>query len=215
MSKTKLLLIGAGGHAKSVIDSIVAGNEYEIHGIVDLPYRMGEKVCGYPILGNDTHLKAIYESGITHAFVSIGSILSTTARTKVTDMLKSIGFRIPTIIDPSAIVSTSATLCEGVFVGKGVIINTDAFVSAMAILNSGCIIEHDCFVGSFSHIAPGVTLSGTVKIGNHTHIGTNSTIIQNICVGKHCVVGAGSVVVKPIEDNSKYIGNPARKINTN
>lgn len=212
MNKKKLLLIGAGGHAKSVIDTAEQTGLYTIHGIIDLPYRIGEQVYGYSIIGSDTDLQAIYESGITHAFVGIGSILSTQTRAKITMLLQSIGFYIPTIVDPSAIVSSRATLCDGVFVGKGVIINTDAFVGPMAILNSGCLIEHDCSIGQFSHIAPGVTLSGSVSIGEHTHIGTNSTIIQNVCVGNYCIVGAGSVVIKAIENNSKYIGNPARKI---
>lgn len=206
----KIVLIGAGGHCKSVLDSLLELKTYDVIGITDMQTNL--EIMGVKVIGNDDILEELFNSGINNAFISLGSIGDTNIRRRIYNNLKKIGFKLPTIIDKTAIVSKYATVGEGVFIGKGAIINSSAYIGKNAIINSGAIVEHDCSIGEFVHIAPGTTMSGGVSIGDNSHIGTGSSIIQGISIGESCIIGAGSVVVKNIEDNSKVYGNPGRKV---
>lgn len=206
----KIILIGGGGHCKSIIDSIKDLKQFEIVGIVD---KKSSKCVGLGIdvIGSDEDLQSIYKSGIKSAFIGIGSIGNANIRIRLYKLLKNLGYSFPRIIDKTAIISSSAVIDEGVFVGKGAIINAKATIAKQCIINSGAIVEHDCQIGEFAHLASGATLSGGVTIGKRTHIGTNSTIIQNISVGSDVIVGAGSVVIKDIKNGSTVYGNPGKE----
>lgn len=207
-----IVLIGGGGHCKSVIDTIKSSNEYNIIGILDIKEKVGTRISNIKIIGTDDDMEKIYKSGIKHAFITIGSIGNPNLRIKLYKEAKDIGYKIPCIIDKTSIISPNLTIKNGTFIGKGVIINSGVKIGENTILNTGSIIEHDCEIGSYVHIAPGTTLSGNVIIGNRSHIGTNSTIIQNINIGEDSIIGAGSVVIKDIENNKKAYGNPCQEV---
>jgi len=206
----RIILVGNGGHCKSIIDSINGLNRFEIVGIVDKEHKKDMRL-GIDIIGSDEDLNSLYKSGIKNAFIGVGSIGNPNIRIKLYNLLKSLGYSFPIIIDKTAIVSSSVIIEDGVFVGKGAIVNANAVIEKQCIINSGVIVEHDCKINEFVHLAPGVTLSGGIYIGKRTHIGTNSTIIQNINVGNDVVVGAGSVIIKNIKDGAKVYGNPGRE----
>ena len=210
----KIILIGAGGHAKSVIDSLKAQGKYEPAGIIDKTEVDDTHVLSIPIIGTDEDLPRFYEKGIHHAFVTVGSIGDTIIRQRLYQKLKAIGFILPNIIDPSAVISPTVKHGEGVFVGKNATINAGSSIGKMAIINNAAVIEHECTIGNFCHIAPAAALCGNVSIGENTHIGTNATIIQGIKVGSNALVGAGSVVLKDIPDKVHVAGVPAREINS-
>lgn len=207
-----LLLIGGGGHCKSVIDSIKTNNEYKIIGILDLPNKTGEKVHDIEIIGIDQDAEYYYKKGVLHAFISLGSIGNPTKRIEAYERLRNIGYILPNIVDQTAIVSGTVQFDEGTFVGKGAIVNAGTRVGKNVIINSGAIIEHDCNLGDYCHIAPGSVISGSVSIGINSHIGTNATIIQNITIGDNTIIGAGSVVIKNILGNVTAFGNPCVQI---
>lgn len=207
-----ILLLGGGGHCKSVIDSIIQTNKFNIVGILDKSGKIGSTVNGVKIVGDDHNMISYYQQGIKNVFITVGSIGDTFLRLKLQKKAKEIGFEFPTIIDPTAIISSNAKIGEGTFVGKGSIINTDVSVGEFCIINTGVIVEHDCQIEEFCHIAPGTTLSGGVKIGSKSHIGTNSTVIQNIEIGSHTLIGAGSVVIKDIGNNKRAYGNPCKVV---
>lgn len=204
----KIVLVGGGGHCKSVIDSIVKNNEYEIVGITD-PLDKGS-VLNINLLGDDDLLPGIYASGVEYAFVTLGSVGNTRVRRKLHEFLKGIGYKIPVICDSSAIVSPFTEIGEGTFIGKGAIVNVHSKIGCESIINSGVILEHDCTIGDFVHLAPGTVLSGGVTVGDDSHIGTASKVIEGISIGKNVMVGAGTVIVKNFEDNVKVFGNPGR-----
>jgi len=206
----KIILVGGGGHCKSIIDSINDLKKFEIVGIIDKNYKK-DIGLDIDIIGSDQDLNSLYKSGIKNAFIAVGSIGDPSIRIKLYNLLKGIGYSFPIIIDKTAIVSSNSMIEEGVFIGKGAIINTNAVIKKQCIINSGAIIEHDCKINEFVHLAPGATLSGGVYIGKRTHIGTNSTIIQNINVGNDVIIGAGSVIVKNVKDGTKVYGNPGRE----
>lgn len=208
----KIILVGGGGHAKSVIDTIIRNNEYEIVGILDTKEKISETILGIEIIGTDKLAKKLFDEGITNAFISLGSIGNTDLRRKLAEETKEIGFSFPKIIDKSAVVSNFSKIEEGVFVGKGAIINADVVIKSFSIINTNSVIEHDSVIGEYSHISPSATLCGEVKVGSRSHIGANSTIIQGIKIGSDVLIGAGSTIINDIEDSKVVVGSPGRDI---
>lgn len=209
-----IILIGAGGHCKSVIDSILSMKKYNIYGILDNEDNIGKNVCGYMVNYTDNDLSLLYEKGIRKAFITVGSIGNCLIRKKLYSQVKMEGFEVPTIIDASAVVSKFATIGEGVFIGKGSIVNTDASISNMVIVNTGALVEHDCHIDQFAFLSVGVHLSGGVYVGEETHIGTGVNIIQGIKIGRNSIIGAGSVVTRDIDSYKKAYGVPCKEVSS-
>lgn len=208
LNHRKLLLIGAGGHCKSVISSLHSLLSYETVGIVDENTQAGS-LMGIPIIGGDTDLMSLYSKGYTDAFVAVGN---GTIRKKLFKYIEEMGFEIPNIIDKSSTIDTSVQLGRGIYVGKMAVVNTEASIGDGVILNTACVIEHECNIGEMAHIAPGAILCGNVTIGKETHIGAGSVIRQGIKVGGKAVIGMGSVVVKNIKGNVTAFGNPCKEV---
>lgn len=195
----RLLILGMGGHARSVVDSIRQMNQYEVVGFVDKEASNDYDVIQMQYLGTDNDLQELFDAGIRYAVIGIGYLGRSTTRNILSDKLNKIGYSLPTIIDPSAMIAEDVMIGEGTFIGKGAIINTNVHVGKMCIINSGAVIEHDCEVGDFSHISVGSIMCGGVIVGKSTFVGANSTIIQEIKIGNECIVGAGTVVTKNVE----------------
>lgn len=208
----KLLLIGGGGHCKSVIDSLLENCEYDDMGIVDFEENIGKDILGIKIIGTDDCLENLYKIGYEYAFVTLGSIGNPKIRIKLYNILKQIGFKIPIIIDKTAVISKNCSIKEGAYIGKNVVINAGSIVEKCSIINTGSIIEHDCKIEEFVHIASGSVLGGGVTIKKNSHIGSNSTIRQQIVINENAIIGIGSVVVKNIENNVLAYGIPCRMV---
>jgi sugar O-acyltransferase, sialic acid O-acetyltransferase NeuD family len=210
----KLLLLGGGGHCKSVIDSLLKTKSYTEVGIIDKKENVGKSILGIPIIGCDDDLFELYQNGYNNAFITIGSIGNPSIRVKLFKVIKEIGFEIPNIIDFNSIISEHVTLEEGIFVGKNAVINAGSFIENCAIINTGSIVEHDCIIGQFSHIAPGTVLCGEVQIGEHTHVGARSVVKQQVKIGANTLIGMGSVVLKNVPENVIAYGNPCKEVTT-
>jgi len=208
----KIVLVGAGGHALSVIDSIQSNQDYEIVGITELDYVVGKEILGYKILGNDAILDSVFDSGVKYAFITVGSIGDTSLRERLYFMLKSKGFTLPTIIDNSANIGSEVGLGEGIYVGKNTVVNAKSTIRDMAIINTGAIIEHGCCINEFTHIGPGAVICGDVKIGASTHVGANATVIQGVTIGDNSMIGAGSIVVHDVPSKVIAYGNPCKEV---
>lgn len=194
----KIIILGKGGHARSVVDTIEREGKYEIAGYVVNDEELTQKEDDYPIIGKDEDLAHIYENGVHYAAMGIGYLGVGNLRRRLYESLKGIGYCLPVLCDPSAILSKKTQVEEGAFIGKGAIINAGATVGKMCIINSGTIIEHDCFVGDFSHIAVGAILCGNVYVGSDTLVGANATIIQGRQVDSGHIIGAGEVIRKNV-----------------
>ena len=198
----EIVLIGGGGHMQSVADAITSGEKYEIIGYTDL----FDAHINLRYLGTDDILESIYAKGITCAAITVGYLGKSSLRDRLYDMVKQTRFRLPQIIDPSAVVSDSADIGEGVFVGKNAVVNAGAKIGKMCIINTGAIIEHNNQVGDYSHIAGGAVLCGDIHVGEHTLIGANATIIQGVKIGMNSIIGAGSIVLNDVPENSRVVG---------
>ena len=205
----KLLLIGGGGHCHSVIDSVVLSGKYDEVGIIDFVDCTYE---GILTVGTDDDLPRLFCEGWNDAFITVGSVGNTDNRHRLYNQVISLGFNVPAVIDPSAIIAGDAVISSGVYVGKRTVINSGAFIDECSIINTGSIIEHDCKIGSFTHISPGSILCGQVTVGNDSHIGAGSVIRQQITIGDNSMIGAGSVVVSDIASDCKAYGNPCKVV---
>jgi sugar O-acyltransferase (sialic acid O-acetyltransferase NeuD family) len=206
----KIIIVGAGGHAKIIIDSLLSIGSYDIKILDDK--KINQLLLGCLVEYGENDLNKLKLLGYNSAFVAIGSIGDITIRKKFYDILKKKKFRIPIIIDPSAMVSKYSTIGEGVYIGKGSIVNSDSKIGKMSIINSGSIIEHDVSIGEFVHVSPGSTILGNCIINNNTHIGANSVIKQGLSIGFNSLIGIGSVVTKDIGDNILAYGNPTKEV---
>jgi sugar O-acyltransferase (sialic acid O-acetyltransferase NeuD family) len=199
-----VVIIGAGGHARVLLDALqlCARN---IFGFIDPAFAKGmHGPGGLPVLGGDEVLKDLSTSDV-QLVNGIGSVGSSAPRHAVYRRGKEAGFSFAHVVHPSAVVSASAKLGEGVQIMAGCIIQTGADIGADSIINTGASIDHDCTIGESVHIAPGVTLSGYVRVGDRTHIGTGAVVIQNISIGADSLVAAGAVVYRDLPAKSRLI----------
>lgn len=202
----KIIILGGGGHAESLVDAIESQRKYEVAGYV-VNETTGIKTGGkYPIIGTDDDLEQIFQSGIRNAAMGIGYLGRSSLREKLWDILKKIGYSLPVICDASAILACDVKLDEGCFVGKRAVLNAGASIGKMCIINTGAIVEHDCCVEEFSHISVGAILCGGVKVGKAAFVGANATVIQEVNIGMNTIIGAGSVVVGNVPENSRIVG---------
>lgn len=197
-----IILIGCGGHAHSVTDSIEQAGRYNIIGFLDKEEMRGKGFRDYYVLDTDDALQKYFDEGIKKAFVTIGYLGHGDVRNILYRRLKDIGFVVPNIIDRTAIVSENVELEDGIYVGKNAIINANAKIGKMCIINTGAIVEHDCMIGEFSHIAVGSVVCGGVSVGEQTLIGANATVIQERIIGNNCIIGAGTTIRKDVEENN-------------
>ena len=207
----EIIVFGCGGHAKSVIDCILAQGVYHIAAIVGTKRELGKRCCGIEVSYTDEDGEELFRKGLRKCFIAIGNLESFNLREGLYARAKKIGFALVNIIDKSAVVSQSAVIGEGVFIGKNCVVNAEVVLGDQVIVNNGCIIEHDCRIGDFTHIAPGAVICGQVGIGRSSFIGANSTVVHCKSIGNECLVGAGSVVTQDIADGVKAYGNPCRE----
>lgn len=201
-----LVMIGGGGHCRSVLDALLGMGEYRNVVITDNSLPIGSKVKGCKVVGNDEMLASLYLDGYRNAFICVGSIKDTSIRRRIKNYAEKIGFSFVNIIDGSVSLADDIEIGEGVFVGKHAIVNSGCIIQDYSIINSGAIIEHDCKVGEFSHISVGTVVCGGCQIANDVFVGANSTLIQEIKIGSNSVIGAGSVVLKDVPNNTVVTG---------
>ena len=202
--KKNLILIGAGGYAKSVIDSLKV-DKYEMVGFID-DIKIGSHL-GYEILSND--IEKIENKDKYVYFVSIGD---NEKRTYWYNKILEKGLEITNIIDKSAIVSKNTKMGKGIFIGKLAIVNSDVILGDNIIINTRALLEHGVTVESNSNISTNTVLNGDVKIGRNCFIGSCSVVIGQLSVGNNATVGAGAVVIRDIVENTVVAGIPAKEI---
>ena len=188
MSKTPILLVGAGGHARACIDVIEQEGRFTVAGLVGLPHEVGTRILGYPVLGTDADLPAL-RGDYAHALVTVGQIKSPEPRMSLFDLLEQSGCLLPVIVSPRAYVSPHATLGAGTIVMHGAVVNAGAVVGRNCIINSQSLVEHDVVIADHCHIATAAAINGNVHIGAGTFIGSGSSVRQGINIGERCLIG--------------------------
>jgi sugar O-acyltransferase (sialic acid O-acetyltransferase NeuD family) len=203
-----LLVIGAGGHARVVVDVAEKQGRYRVAGLLDdRPGLAGTQFMGYPVLGGRDVLRR--DDLPSHAFVAIGAPL---ARQAWQQYLEEHGYQIATLVHPSAQVGREVALDGGTVLMAGAIVNSGSHIGRGVIVNTAASVDHDCEVGDFAHIAPGARLAGGVHVGARAHVGIGSCVLQNIPVGDDAIVGGGAAVVRAVPAGVTVVGVPAQPL---
>ncbi|WP_166966377.1 acetyltransferase [Yeosuana marina] len=208
----KILIIGASGHAKVVIDIIERQNTYQIFGLIDSFKDIGTQLLGYNILGTEDDIPNLIEKhDIYGGLIAVGDNWKRSQLVHKIENLTS-NFKFIVAIHPSAIIGKQVDIEEGSVIVAGVVINCDTQIGKHCIVNTKASVGHDCTIKAFSSIAPGVTLGGHVMIENHTAISLGANLIGKIHIGEHTVIGAGALVLNDIESYKIAYGVPAKPI---
>lgn len=202
--KYKLIIFGAGGFSKSIIDSLDS-EKYELTGFIDR-YKSGIHQS-YPILGND--ISEIDNKDEFYYFIGVGQ---PSARKFYLNLVRKYNLKLINVIDKTALLSNEVTLGEGVFIGKLCILNRGCTIHDAAVINTRALIEHGNEVGLCSNISTNVVLNGDVHVGEETFIGSCTVVNGQIRIGSKSVIGSGSVVIRNIPNNVVVAGSPTRLI---
>ncbi len=208
----KIVIIGASGHAKVIIDIIEKRNEYQIIGLIDSYKEANQKVMGYPILGKEDLIpELMVNQGVIGGVIAIGDNWS---RCKLKDIIKASApmFKFLPAIHPNSILYKGIKINQGVVIMAGAIVNSDSLIEAFCILNTKSSLGHDSVMKKFSSLAPNATTGGHVSIGEFSAVSIGATVIQSIKIGKHSVIGAGALVLDDIGNNLIAFGSPAKAI---
>ena len=204
--RKKLLLIGGGGHCKSVLEAAESAG-YQILGVLDMPEEVGKEILSTKVIGTDEDIPTYVEKA--EFVITVGFIKSPATRIKLYNKVKEVGGKLATIISSTAYVSKYATIGEGTVVMHKAFVNAGAKVGNNVILNTFTNIEHDAVIGDQCHISTGTMVNGDCKVGNNCFIGSQSVLANGITIGDDIIVGAGSLVRKSISEKGIYSGNPA------
>ena len=191
MKQHELIMIGSGGHASVLYDCLKLQGK-KIKGIIDVNSNYRSTFLNHlKYLGNDNFVNDLQDS----SFLFINGIGSD-KRKSLFEKYKSLKCNFQNVIHPSAIISVSTSIGEGVQILSGSTIQSGVILGDDVIINTGSKLDHDCEIGKHVNIAPGVTLCGNVKVDEGTHLGASTTVIQNINIGKNCKIGAGVLILK-------------------
>jgi sugar O-acyltransferase (sialic acid O-acetyltransferase NeuD family) len=204
--QTDLLIYGASGHAKVVLDLALQLQEYRVVGLLDDDRdRHGRSLFGVPVLGGLEPLKSpLYQ----HCSVVI-AVGENYARRELAARLNSLGCTFATLTHPSAEVGMGASFGRGTVIMVGAVINADAAIGDHVIINTGATVDHDCTIEDFVHVAPGAHLAGNVTVARLAHIGIGASIVQGVSIGEESIVAAGASVVNDVPPGVVVGGVPA------
>lgn len=199
-----VVILGAGGHAKVVIDVFRSAGIRVERCLV--PHGSGE-ISGVPIVDEAEGLEELGSGRSHRAFIAIGD---NGVRFRLGRELREAGVEFVNAISPSAYLAADVRLGTGILIAPQAVVNAATVIGDDAILNTSSSVDHDNRIGTATHIAPGCHLAGSVHVGERSFLGVGTSVIPGISIGAGATVGAGSVVIRDIPDDTRAWGNPAR-----
>ena len=191
MEKLKdIIVVGAGGHANSIIDVIETTKYWRVYGVVGPRSERGNSILGHMIQWSDEELESLFLK-CKNAVIAVGQIKDNTRRQIMSNNLERYGFELPVIKAPSAIVSIHSQIGKGTTIGHGSIINSNSRIGENCIINTRALIEHDVQVGDNCHVSTGAILNGNVTVGSGSFIGSGAIIREGIKLPHNTVISAG------------------------
>jgi UDP-perosamine 4-acetyltransferase len=205
-----VVLIGAGGHGRVVLDILRTAGVHRPVGFLDADAQLtGQKIDGLPVLGQINLLPKLKSQKVKGVIVSIGD---NSPRQRYFRKVAEQGFELINAIHPSSTISDTARLARNIVVAAGAVVSTDVHIADSVIINTAAVIDHECRIRSGVHICPRATLAGRVTVGDETFVGLGSNIIQCLKIGSHATIGAGAVVIEDVPEGATVVGVPARII---
>tara|TARA_B100000686_G_C16560903_1_gene847695 strand:- start:329 stop:946 length:618 start_codon:yes stop_codon:yes gene_type:complete len=203
MKSNKILIVGAGGHARSCIDVIEQNKKFKIVGLIDKKKQYKFKIFNYPIIGTNKDLKRL-SNKIPYVLIGVGQIKKSEIRKNLFKEVIAAGFKLPTIISPQAYVSPHAKIAEGTIIMHGAIVNANAKIGKNCIINSRSLVEHDVVIGDHCHLATSSVLNGGVNLGSGSFVGSGAIIKEGLKVGQNCIISANKFLFKNLKSNKIY-----------
>ena len=205
-----IVIAGAGGHGKVILDILRASRQYNVIGFLDANEALhGTTVGGAPVLGHLNHLPKLKKGGLAGAIVAIGD---NRVRRSYAQKLAAAGLELINAIHPSAVVSPTATLGRNVVVAAGAIVCTEVGVADSVILNTAAVVDHECEIGEAAHVCPGVRLAGRVTVGEGATLGIGASVLPCLRIGAYATIGGGALVRRDVPPHATAVGVPARVI---
>lgn len=204
--KKLLVLVGGGGHCKSVIEAAESAG-YSILGVLDMPEEVGKTILSTKVMGTDDDIPVYVDKA--EFVITVGFIKNPATRIKLYDKVKEAGGKLATVIASTAYVSKYAEIGEGTVVLHQAFVNAGAKVGKNVILNTATNIEHDAVIGDQCHISTGAMINGDCKVGENCFIGSQSVLANGVSISNDIIIGAGSFVRNDLLEKGIYVGNPA------
>lgn len=209
--RSRILILGAGGHGRVVLDILLNARQHEVLGFLDNNADIhGRRIDGLPVHGGIDDLAALREKlSVDGVVIAIGD---NGARRGLARRVYDIGLDLINAVHPSATLAHNASLGRNVVVAAGVVVCANCQIGDSVILNTGCIIDHQTMIGEGTHICPGVRIAGRVKVEPGVFVGLGATIVPKVTLGCESIIGAGSVVIDDVPPMATVVGVPARPI---
>lgn len=199
-----LIIIGASGHGKVIVDIAVQCGYTNISFLDD---NTTVTTCmGYPVIGVLGDAEKYFDSDF---IVAIGN---SQIRETVQSKLEIMGFHLVSLIHPNAVIARDVKIGAGTVIMAGSVVNPGSVIGNGCIINTGATVDHDNRIDDYVHVSVGCHLAGTVTVGKSTWIGAGAIVINNVSICGRCMIGAGAVVVKDISEPGTYVGVPAEMI---
>lgn len=205
MTVQAILVLGAGGHGKAVLDLLLAHPAWRPVAVVDAVPRAAA-VLGVPVRGDESCLAALAREGVAAAHAAIGH---NGQRIAAAARLAAAGFALPPLVHPAALAGHGMVIGDGALVMARAVVGPEARIGRLALINTGAIVEHDCVIGDGAHVAPGAVLTGGVRVGEGALIGAGAVIRPGIAIGAGAVIAAGAVVIRDVPPGATLAGVPA------
>lgn len=188
----KIILIGAGGHAKSCIDVIESGKKFKIICLIDKNIK-DKKIYNYPIYSEDIDHNLLLKK-TKNILISVGHIKNGNIRERLFKKYKKLGFKFPIIISPNSHISKYAKIKEGTIIMHQSIVNSSSVIGINCIINNKSLIEHDVTIGDHCHISTSATVNGNVNVGNKVFIGSNSVVVNSVNIKSNSFIPSMTLI---------------------
>jgi sugar O-acyltransferase (sialic acid O-acetyltransferase NeuD family) len=210
-SSRRVLILGAGGHGRVVLDILLQQGRHRVVGFLDNNADIhNRRIDGIPVLGAVDDLLAIAtQQNADSVLVAIGD---NGVRRGLARQVDAVGLELISAIHPSAALAHNATLGRNVVIAAGVVVCAHCQIGDSVILNTGCIVDYQTMIGEGTHICPGVRIAGRVKVESGVFVGIGATVIPKVTLGCEAIIGAGAVVIEDVPALATVVGVPARPV---
>lgn len=206
MNERPIILVGGGGHCKSVIEAAESAGVI-IKGILDIPENVGKKVLDYTVIGTDEDISLYADT--CDFIVTVGFVKDASLRIKIHEKVMAVKGHFGRVIASTAHVSRYASIGEGSVIMHQAMVNAGAQIGFGCIINTFANIEHDAMIGDYTHISTGAMVNGDCQVGKRVFLGSQSVMVNGTFITDDCIVAAGSLARKSMQRSGIYAGNPA------
>jgi UDP-perosamine 4-acetyltransferase len=204
----EIVVIGAGGHARVVLEILRAAGGHRCVGLLDQdPALEGSVVDGIKVLGLPNQLHRLRQQNVRGVAIAVGE---NRARLSYVELVRQHGMELVTLVHPAAVVASTAKIGSGCVVAAGAVVAAAARIGEAGIVNTSSVVDHECEVDAGVHICPGALLAGRVQVGRGAMIGLGAKVLPCLTIGEGAVVGAGAVVIRDVPAGCTVVGVPAR-----